>query len=266
MGRVAIIGCGNMGSALAQGMSKIAMSKIASLVLFDRHPEKSEALSKQLGGSAAKTLVVAVKGADFVVLAIKPKDLSAIAAEIAPLLGPKTILISLLAGISQEQLREKFPNSMVVRAMPNLAVNCGKGVTGLVEDLRLEQSIKQQLEALFEPTGTVIWVPENKIDALMALTACAPAFIAHIIEAFVEGGIYMGLSATQALPLVLQVFEGTLALLKDQDLHPAILRWQIASPGGTTIEGLKVLEEHRVHYAIMQALDASMQKSKKMSG
>ncbi len=259
MARVAFIGCGNMGSALAQGVGGVA-----SVVLFDRHSEKSQALSERLGGSAAKTLAEAVKGADFVILAIKPKDLLGVAAEIAALLGPKTILISLLAGVSVGQLRERFGNTTCVRAMPNLAVNCGLGVTGLVEDPHLEQSIKQQVEALFGPTGTVVWIQEDKIDALMALTACAPAFISHIIEAFAEGGIYMGLSAKQALPLVLRVFEGTLALLKEQDLHPAALRWKVASPGGTTIEGLKVLEEHRVHYAIMHALIASMQKSKKM--
>jgi pyrroline-5-carboxylate reductase len=255
--KVAFIGCGNMGSALAKGMSGIA-----SLVLFDRHQEKAQELAKKLGGASAKTVDEAVRGADFVILAIKPKDLAETA--MALILDSKTVIVSLLAGVSLQQLREKFSNKCA-RAMPNLAVGTGQGVTGLVEDPQLSPEIKTQVSALFAPTGLVLWLPENKIDALMSLTACAPAFIAYLIEAFTEGGIHMGFSADQALPLVLRVFEGTLAVIKEQGLHPAAMRWQVASPGGTTIEGLKVLEEHRIHYAIMAALDASLQKSKKMN-
>jgi pyrroline-5-carboxylate reductase len=256
--KVAFIGCGNMGSALAKGMSGVA-----SLVLFDRHQERAQELAKKLGGIPAKALDEAVRGADFVVLAIKPKDLAETA--LALNLDSKTVIVSLLAGVSLQQLREKFPNNKCVRAMPNLAVGTGQGVTGLVEDLQMSPEIKQRVSALFAPTGLVLWLPENKIDALMSLTACAPAFIAYLIEAFTEGGIHMGFSADQALPLVLRVFEGTLAVIKEQGLHPAVMRWKVASPGGTTIEGLKVLEEHRIHYAIMAALDASLQKSKKLT-
>lgn len=256
MSKVAFIGCGNMGSALAKGMAGVA-----SLVLFDRHIERSQELAKRLGGSAATSLND-VKGVDFIVLAIKPKDLSEIAGSLPT--GSKAVIISLLAGVTLEQLREKLPNFTCARAMPNLAVGTGQGVTGLVEDPHLSAETKKQLSALFEPTGMTLWLPENKIDALMALTACAPAFIAYLIEAFTEGGIHMGFGPQQALPLVLRVFEGTLSVIQEQGLHPAALRWQVASPGGTTIEGLKVLEEHRVHYALMQALDASLQKSRKM--
>lgn len=248
MGKIAIIGCGNMGSALAQGLSA------HSLVLFDRHPER-------MRQSGAKGIDEAVRGAEIVILAIKPKDLMTTAQAIAPHVCEETILISVLAGVTLQELRAQFSKPIVVRAMPNLAIRKGKGITGLVEDPHLSEEVRHKLNALFQPMGMVLWVPENKIDALMALTSCAPAFVAHIVEAFVDGGIHMGFPADQALPLVLSAFEGALELLRESP-HPASLRWQVASPGGMTIEGLRVLEEHRVHFAIMKALEASMQKAK----
>jgi len=249
-----------MGSALARGLSSSS-----SVILFDRHLEKSQEAAEKFKAVSAKTLEEALQGADFAILAIKPKDFEEVSERLATSLGPKTILISVLAGVSQEQLREKLPKSTIIRAMPNLSVGCGKGVTGFVEDTCISAATRQRVEVLFKPTGMVLWVPEVKIDALMALTACTPAFIAYLIEAFTEGGIHLGFSAIAALPLVMRVFEGTLALMEEQQIHPAALRWQVASPGGTTIEGLKVLEEYRVHFALMHALNASAQKAKKMT-
>ncbi len=260
MKKVTIVGCGNMGSALARGLSNSS-----SLKLFDQHLEKSQALATQLKDAVfAKTLEEALQDADFVILAIKPKDFLRMAKEMASLLKPETRIVSVLAGVSYAQLREKLPAPIIVRAMPNLAVGCGKGVTGFVEDTQISEAARKEISLLFQSTGMVLWVNESKIDALMALTACAPAFIAYLVEAFTEGGIYSGFPADQALPLVRRVFEGTLALMEEQQMHPAALRWQVASPGGTTIEGLKVLEEYRVHFAIMQALNASAEKSKNM--
>lgn len=258
MVKVAFIGCGNMGSALAQGLAGSA-----SLVLFDRNPEKSLELSRTLGAASVTNLSDAVVDVDFVILAVKPKDLADISAQLAPKLDkqPKTTIISLLSGVSYAQLKEKFPRNPLLRAMPNLAVSCKKGIIGFVEDASISQAARKQVEAIFNQTGILLWVPENKIDALMSLTACAPAFAALLIEAFTEGGIHMGFSPVQALPLVMKMFEGTIEMMREQNLHPAALRWKVAAPGGTTIEGLKVLEKHGVHYAIMDALDASMRKA-----
>ena len=247
-----------MGGSLARGLTREGS---IALVCFDSDAEKSLALAQSMHISAETTLESAVAGADFIILAIKPGDLKPLAAQISHLQIKKAVVISVLGGVALAELRGHFPSMTVVRAMPNLGVGLGLGVTGFVEDASLLPSQQEQLTALFAPTGTVFWLPEDKIAALTALTGCAPAFVAYFFEAFVEGGVYMGFSPQQALPLIMRVFEGTLALLSDQGLHPAALRWQVASPGGSTIEGLKVLEEHRVHYAIMQALQASKQKS-----
>ncbi len=258
MKKVAILGCGNMGSSLAKGLAK---GEGITLACFDRYVEKSQALAKTLDATFEETVESAVSRADFVILAIKPSDLPSLASHLSLLLGKKTILVSVLGGVSGAELKGHFPHATVVRAMPNLAVSLSRGVTGFVEDPSILVEQQNELMALFAATGTTIWVPEDKIAALTALTGCAPAFVAYLIEAFVEGGIYMGFSPQQALPLVLRVIEGTLALMSEEGLHPASLRWQVASPGGSTIEGLKVFEEHRVHYAIMQALAAAKQKS-----
>ncbi len=259
--RFSIIGCGAMGSALA---TRLCIKN--ELTLFDHNATKLRSLADNLGAKIASKLADALLGAEVVLLAIKPKDLEALAKEIQPQLSKDTLVISVLAGVKLEVLSRLFPKQRILRTMPNLAVSCQKGVVGVVETPDMSKSFRQEVEDLFEGMGLVVFLPENKVDALTSLTASAPAFILHLIEAMTEGGIYLGFPSGQSLDLVLQVFEGAIALVKESKKHPAALKWEIASPGGSTIEGLKVLEEQRVHFALIQALQASYLKATKMLG
>ncbi len=251
-----IIGCGQMGKALC---SKFA--KRAQVVLYDRHLEKSQKVAAEHGARAVSLLEEAVSQADIVLLAVKPKNLAEVAEQLQFLLKKETLFVSVLAGVSIKTLQEYFPGQQMIRTMPNLAVSCGKGIVGLVETPELSSSIRQKVESLFADVGMLIWVPESKIDPFMALCASAPAYVFYLVEAMIEGGIFLGFPADQAREIVLQVFDGALELLKQTGEHPAAMKWQVASPGGTTIEGLKVLEQERVHYAMMEALQAAARKA-----
>ncbi len=258
---IAIIGCGNMGAGIAK-----SLHTYHQLTLYDRYPAAAQSLARQIPATVCQELVSAVEEADLIVLAVKPQNLSDISDQLAPLLKPHQILVSILAGTTYASLKQVFPHSIVVRMMPNLALIHGKGVIGLVENPILSEKQKLLLQALFEPLGAVYWLPESKIDALTALTGSGPAFVFVLVEAMIEAGIYMGFQASDAKLLTLQMLKGSIALLEESDKHPGELKWQITSPGGTTIEGLKTLEDYAIRSGILHTFLASFNRTKNLSG
>lgn len=255
--QITIIGCGNMGRALAQ-----RLAERNQLYFYDRHPEKAEALALEGFGTACSDIQESVQSSSIIILAVKPQNLSEVAAPVAQALKEEQILVSLLAGITTEMLRRYFPNETVVRMMPNLALICGKGVIGLCSD----RDVKDEavLTHLFGSLGKVHWLPETKIDALTALTASGPAFFLVMIEAMIDAGIAMGFTAQDSQGLVQQMVQGSLALMETTGLHPGALKWQIASPRGTTIAGLKKLEDLALRGSIMSAFLAAFEVANNM--
>jgi len=254
--RVAIIGCGVMGSAFARQFA----TKGHKLVLCDRTFEKAKNLAQELEIEVSSDFNEAKNDVDFILLAVKPKNLKELAMQINPLNGQ--ILLSILAGVDLNTLKKHFPKAPIVSCMPNLALTCGEGVIALVKDRDLSQEIVEKVEHLFEGLGRTFWTEEEKIPAITALAGSGPAFVLAIVEAMVESGIFMGLYAKEAEDLVLQTILGSVALLKAHEGHPGALRWQISSPGGTTIAGLKALEESGVRASIMHTFLAAYKKVK----
>jgi pyrroline-5-carboxylate reductase len=257
--KVAVIGCGVMGSAFATHFSKKH-----AVILCDRDREKTQTLANGIGGSYQEKLGDAVRQADVVLLAVKPKDLSSAAKEAAAAFTKDKILISILAGASVSTLRRHFPLPSVIRAMPNLGLICGEGVIGLVEDGHLSIETKQRVDSLMEGVGLKIWMSEDRVEAITALSGSGIGFIFVIIEAMIDGGIYLGFSSSEAREIVLKTIEGAVALMRNSGKHPAELKLQICSPGGTTIAGLKVMEEAGVRSGIIQTLVACQKKALSM--
>lgn len=252
--KIAIIGCGVMGSAFARHFAK----KGHELVLCDHLVAKGEALAKELKAKFQAAPNEAVKGTEVVLLAIKPKDLG----KIKEGLDGK-IVISILAGTALEKLKEKFPKATIVRAMPNLAITCGEAVTALVGDVSSE--VRAQVDELLAGTGLIFWTQEEKIDPISALAGSGPAFVLAMIEAMIESGIEMGLPAAESQALVLQTILGAVALLKANPGHPGAIRWQISAPGGTTIAGQAAFEESGVRSGIRKTILATYHRNKELA-
>jgi pyrroline-5-carboxylate reductase len=254
--RITIIGCGNMGSALAS-----QLFKNHPLALFDRHPEKSAALEEQGHGTAVSTLKQALSHAEILILAIKPQHLDELAKDLKPYLKGNPLIISLLAGTPFAILKKAFPKKTLVRMMPNLAVSLGKGVVGLAQEGNLSEDKQARLSTLFKPMGKILWLPEKKLDPLTAMAGSGPAFVFVMVEAMVDAAIAMGFSTRESQEIVLQMMKGSLALLEETEKHPAELKWQVASPAGTTIAGLRKLEECALRSAIIETFLAAYQRA-----
>jgi len=257
---IAIIGCGNMGSALAQ-----RLSKTHQLFLYDHHIEKTEQLAQEGCGKSCQSIKEAVNHAELVILAVKPQNVTEIGKLIGKELKKEQILISLLSGIRIENLKELFAHTQTIRMMPNLALIYGEGVIGMCSDENMSPENKDILTKTFELLGKIHWLPEDKINALTSLTGSGPAFFLTMVEAMVDAGIAMGFTASHAQQLTYQMVQGSLTLLEKTSKHPGELKWQITSPQGTTIAGLKTLEEFAVRAGIMNTFLSAYIRANELS-
>ena len=149
--------------------------------------------------------------------------------------------------------------------MPNLPLVYGMGVIGLSSSNKIKNEDKEHLTKMFGSLGKIYWLPEEKIDALTALAGSGPAFFLVMVEAMIDAGIAMGFTAADAQGLIYQMLRGSLTLLEQTSKHPGELKWQIASPQGTTIAGLKRLEELALRGGIMNTFLAAYDRAKKLS-
>jgi len=255
--KIAIIGCGVMGSAFARHFAKQH-----HVFLCDKSIEKVKLLAKDIGGKVFEKASDAVQEADVILLAIKPKDLKGVAKTINSSLVKDQLVMSILAGASLDLLHEYFPLSPILRITPNLSLVHEQGVLGLADDSQLSHELKKLSTSLLEGMGLLAWLPESKMDALNALAASGLGFFFFIMEGFIEGGVAIGFTAQEAKEYTLKTLEGALTLMKEEPKkHPAELKLQIASPAGTTIAGLIKMEEYGVKVGIIKALVAAYDKA-----
>ena len=276
--QLGFIGTGNMGGALAQAAAKSG----ADMLLSNRTAAKAEALAAKLGCAAGTNLEIAescsyiflgctaetpqriLSDSRFVFLGVKPQMLPALLEELkAPLLARKDrfVLVSMAAGITIETIQKILGLPCpVVRIMPNLPVALGKGVVLISpDDTVTEEEISALEKAL--PAGLLMQMPEDKIDAGSAVSGCGPAFVYLFLDALANGGVSCGLPYPQALALAAQTMIGAAEMTLSSGKHPGKLQSEVCSPGGTTIAGVRALEQHSVRAAAMDAVIAAYERT-----
>jgi pyrroline-5-carboxylate reductase len=255
--KIAVIGCGVMGGAFARHFAKKHQ-----VILFDRTLAQAQNLAKECRGVVAENIADAAAQADSILLGVKPKDLSGVAQVLSGALAKDKLVISMLAGVSLSVLKTHFPHSKLLRVMPNLALTCGQGVVGMVDEGQLSKEMMKEIDDLLDGMGLNAWMPEAKLEALTALAASGIGFVFLMIEAMMEGGIAMGFTSQESKDFVLKTMEGAVSLVRQTGKHPAELKLNISSPGGTTIAGLIEMENRGVRSGIINALLTSYNKAK----
>ena len=256
---IAIIGCGTIGKAIAE-----KLAPFHTLHLYNKSYEKAAHLEKLGVGVSYKDCLQAIQNAKVILIAVKPQNINEVAQTFGKKLKKSQVVISLLAGVSLTTLHELFPKTTILRMMPNLALLHGKGLLGISSREEIPQKEKTTLLKLFEPLGTIYFLPENKINGLTALTGSGPAFFFALIEAMIDSGIAMGFNSKDAQTLVYHMLQGGLSLLQESKAHPGELKWQIASPQGTTIAGLQKLEELALRGGIINTFLAAYQRAQEL--
>jgi pyrroline-5-carboxylate reductase len=245
--RVGLIGAGNMASALARGWGD-------PVLCTDAVPGKAEALAAELGGEAVGSNAELAKRTDALFLCHKPDQLKAVAAQIE---GNEegTAIVSILAGVPLDALRQAYPGAQgVVRLMPNVAVEIGRGVICAAA----ESDASEELTALLERSATVVRVPERLIDVATAVMGVGPAYVSLFVEAQVDAAVRLGMPPALAVELATVTTEGSAALLAARDFDTLALRRAVTSPGGVTARGLAALEDGGLRAAFQAAADAAV--------
>ena len=215
--------------------------------------------------SASDSRAVAAWTAPVQLLAIKPYQLDQVAASAPAVQGPEPpLLISVLAGITLERLEQSFPGRVCVRAVPNTPSLVRAGLTGLAWGQGVTDVHKQRVQAFFSPVSEVLELPEERLDAFLALTSSRPAYVALMAEAMADGAVAVGMPRDQALHLANRTLAGTAALLHEQQLHPGQLKDMVASPGGTTMAAIRRLEQAGLRSALIEAVVAAAEHGRNL--
>ena len=259
-----MIGCGNMGGAIAQAAAKVLLP--AALAVCEANPEKCAQL-RAAGFATVTSLSDVASNSNYVVLAVKPQGLSALFEELRPMLKARTdrfVLVSMAAGISISRIRElagaDYP---VIRIMPNTPVLVEKGLIVYTASETTEEEEEKFLHILSH-AGTFQAIDEKKIDAAGALSGCGPAFVYLFAEALADGGVECGLGRNEALLYAAQTLSGAAEMILKTGEHPAKLKDAVCSPGGTTIEGVRALEDGAFRGTVMSAVRAAYDKTAKL--
>ena len=241
---IGFVGAGSMAAAMARGLR----GEFDRMLFTDSGSGRAAELAAELGGEALTSNAELSRRADVVVLTVKPAKLEEAAKELA---GAR-VVVSLLGATSLEKLREAFPDSAVVRVMPNVGVEVRKGVLCVAGDLGAD------VRGLLEIIGHVVELPDEEFDAATAVMGCAPAYLALAVEAIADAGARDGLDAELARELVVETTVGTAELLRIR--HPADVRRAVASPGGSTEAGLEALDREGAREAFEAAVQASLER------
>jgi pyrroline-5-carboxylate reductase len=257
--RLAILGGGNMGAALVQGLLDDRWAPPADVLVIEPRDDRREELADAFDGlSVAARLWAPVDGA---VVAVKPGDVLD-AVESARRAGAKRLL-SIAAGVSTATIEEAVGDGIaVVRAMPNTPALVREGASALAAGSSAGEEDLQWAEEILAAVGTVVRVTESDLDAVTGLTGSGPAYVFLVAEALIEAGVLNGLSRQVSEHLVIQLLVGSSRMLAEAGQNAATLRAQVTSPGGTTAAGLRVLEQAGLRAAFLDAVTAAADRSR----
>ncbi|MEM8599402.1 MAG: pyrroline-5-carboxylate reductase [Bacteroidota bacterium] len=260
----AILGAGNIGRALIGGLLRGGDVHPEQLRATRRNPYALDALREQFPGIQASTdNAEAVRGATVVILAVKPQNLDAVIGTIRDAVPADALVLSILAGLTTDALGDALGQPLaVVRAMPNTPALVDEAATAIAPGTHATEEHLAVAREIFAAVGpTVEVLPEYLMDAVTGLSGSGPAYIYMVIEALTDGGVKMGLPRPQALKLAAQTVYGAAKLVLETGLHPAILRDQVTTPGGTTIAAIAELERHGLRPMLIEAVGTATARS-----
>ena len=264
---VAFIGSGAMGEAMMKGMLNKKLVSPEQIIASDVHEERVQQLAQKYGIRPTTNNVEAAQQADVLVLSIKPQVLSHVMPEMRRATHTVKLILSIIAGQTIRTIVDGFANPSVVRSMPNTPAQIGQGITVWTATQEVPAEQRQQAEALLGALGEQLYVDDERyLDMATALSGTGPAYIFMFMEALIDAGVHMGFSRRDAERLVLQTMRGSVEYAEASGLHPAQLRNQVTSPGGTSAEAIYYMEKGGLRTLISRAVWAAYQRSISLGG
>lgn len=264
--KLGFIGMGNMGGAIIKGYIKANPQEANNIYAFDKAQETLSTMAKELGCNPCNSIEELVNFCDVVILAVKPNIYEAVLPQITPVLSKAQVVVSMAAGISISFL-ENFLGSdaKIVRIMPNTPAMVKESMTAVCKNENVSQDEFLPILEIFKSIGRAEEISEELIHTVIGVSGSSPAYAYMFIEALVNGAVRNGMSKEQATIFAAQSVLGAAKMVLETDVDPIQLRVNVCSPGGTTIEAVKVLQENGFYGNIEEAMNAAIEKSKLMT-
>jgi pyrroline-5-carboxylate reductase len=222
-------------------------------------------ITESYGIAMYQTAKELVDNANLIVLAVKPKHVEGVFKDEGVVIGKGKTLLSIVAGLSLEKMNSYVPDAKKVRVMPNHCCMVLEGAMGYTCDPTMTESEKEEIARILSSVGLAVEVPESQMDAITGIAGSSPAFLYMVIDAMADAGVLNGLSRADSIQLAAQSMLGAAKMVLETGKHPDQLRDEVCSPAGTTIVGVKILEDMGLRSAISSAVDGTIEKSRQMS-
>lgn len=259
--KIAVLGLGTMGRSIVEGLLRTGHPRKA-LAATTRTPERAARLARELGIAVSTDNGSTAAAAEVVVFALKPLKTLEVAQQLGARLPPRTLVVSIAAGVSTAQLEAALgPKASIVRAMPNTPCSIGAGTTVLSPGRRASATHLKTAASLFAPLGRVLDLEEKHMDTVTGLSASGPAFVYVILEALADGGVARGLPRDMALEIAARMMHGAAAMVLASGRHPAALKDDVTTPAGCTIAGILALEDGRIRSVLSRAVEVASQRA-----
>lgn len=264
--KVAIIGAGKMGGILLQAFLKNNLVAAEQIFATVHHPDRAQALSVQFGVEVTTDNLAAAERADVILLGVKPIQVPDLIAQIKPALSPAKMVLSFAASVKTRSIEDGAGCELaVVRAMPNTPAMIAAGVTALCAGRFVSTENMAVAQRIFNTVGRTVVVDEKHMDAVTGLSGSGPAFLYIIIEALAEAGVNVGLPRDVATLLAAQTTYGSARMVLETGYHPALLKDQVTTPAGCTVDGILELEEGGLRVTLIKAVKRATQRAKELA-
>lgn len=261
--RVGFIGGGALTESIVNGIrGHFIMSH--DIFISDHKRERCAELINRYRVNASVGIDSFIDNIDMLIIAVKPKDIASALTELKSKITLNTIVMSVVAGLKISALEKIFPHNTVVRAMPNVALLVSEGMTAYTMGKKALAADREMVKKFWSSIGRSIELSESLMDAVTGLSGSGPAYAFLMIDAMADGGVAMGLPRDAAIELAAQTLLGAAKMVLETGTHPDVLRDKVTSPGGTTIEGVRVLERNGLRSALIEAVVAAAEKSKSL--
>ncbi|MGO9083858.1 MAG: pyrroline-5-carboxylate reductase [Candidatus Sulfotelmatobacter sp.] len=263
--KVAFLGAGKMGGILLQALLRKGLLSAKSTRATVAHPERAKALAAKLKVKVGTDNAEAVKGADIIVIAVKPQVVEEVVRDISAHVTPRQVIVSVAASVPTATIEKGLPlNVPVIRAMPNTPCLLGSGMTAVCKGKHASAKDVALTCHMFDVVGRTVVVDEKHMDAVTALSASGPAYIYIILESLAEGGVKVGLPRDIATLLAAQTTLGAARVVLETGDHPALLKDAVTTPAGCTIDAIMELEEGKLRVTLIKAVVKATQRAKEL--
>ena len=262
---IGFIGLGNMASAMIGGMLQKDMVTPGEIIGSCRTEETAKKIADRFGIETTTDNSTVAQAADILVLAVKPQFFPEVIAQIKDEVNADALIISIAAGKTMDYIETQFGRPLkLVRCMPNVPALVGEGITSVSRNERVSDEEMKQAMDLLSSMGKASEIPERLIDAVVGVSGSSPAYVFLFIEAMADGAVAAGMPRSQAYEFAAQAVLGSAKMVLETGKHPGELKDMVCSPGGTTIQAVKVLEKKGFRAAVMDAMEACIEKSKSL--